>query len=170
MLKKLALISLTVSSACFASEDKREGSGKSCKPKGRYLELVNEYKDVSNDPNLSQEEKVDIIIDVTEEMRMVVVDDDCYMNQDYNDCMRESNAQQRGDYARCERNGNKDSCYDRADKNNDHRRAACERVGHSDNVKEVVESVSNTNKGDKGGRGSRGGKEGGRISAADRRR
>ena len=58
-------------------------------------------------------------------------------NREYNDCMRESNKQQRSDYDRCDRNKKGDKCYDRADKNNDNRRAACERVAHSDNARDT---------------------------------
>ncbi len=179
MIKALALSSLLVSGLCLgSSDDKRNGSGPNCQPNSwqsvttQYVELMNEYKDVQNDNSLTHEEKVEKLIEISEEMRQVDPEG-CYLNQDYNDCMRESNAQQRSDYDRCERNGNNDSCYDRADRNNDNRRGACERVGHSDNIKDGVESISN---GDHGGGssnsrgGSRGKKSGGHINAADRRR
>lgn len=163
MLKELAIVgSLAVSGLAFASSDLDERD----KPKNRweqisseYVELMREYKAVQNDMSLSQDEKVDRIMEITEEMRHVNPEGD-FLNDDYNSCMRESNAQQRSDYDRCERNGNNDKCYDRADKNNDNRRAACERVAHGDNVKDGVSDVA---------RNSSGKKSGG-INAADRRR
>lgn len=171
MIKKLALVgSLTVSSLCFGSAegDKREGSGPNCQPKtvwqnltDDYIHLMNEYKQTRDDDTIPHDEKIEKLVEISEEMRQVDPDG-FYLNDSYNDCMKESNAQQRSDYDRCERNGNNDKCYDRADKNNDNRRAACERVSHSDNVRDGVDSVA------RGGGGGK--KSGGRISAGDRRR
>ena len=153
MIKKLAIVgSLTVSSLCFASAegDKRGSPGPDCNPKNwhemtdKYEQLIREYEYVVNSDSLTEDEKIDRSIEISEEMRTL---DDCeFLNKDYNDCMKESNAQQRSDYDRCERNGNSDSCYDRADKNNDDRRAACERVSHADNIADTVRDSSGSSK------------------------
>lgn len=135
MLKELAVItSLTVSSLSFAASDldERDKPKKWWELTDSYTELMQEYKEVS-ESNACHEEKVRVLESVTERMRQLG-EDGVYLNEDYNKCMQESNAQQRSDYDRCDRNGGGDKCYDRADKNNNDRRAACERIAHSDNV------------------------------------
>jgi hypothetical protein len=176
MIKELALISgLAISGLSFGSGDMRGGSN--CNPNSwsemtdRYVELIKEYKSVAEDDSLTIEEKAERSQEISEEMRLI--DGDCeFLNDDYNSCMKESNAQQRSDYDRCDRNGGGDKCYDRADKNNDNRRAACERVSHADNIANTVQSANDR---DHGGGGSHGGSRGSSkkssgISAGDRRR
>lgn len=101
-----------------------------------YVSLMEQYQAVA-ESDLPQSVKAQKLWNISEEMRFLGIDG-IYLNKDYNDCMRESNKQQRSDYDRCDRNGGGDKCYDRADRNNDDRRAACERVAHSDNTSRTV--------------------------------
>lgn len=132
MIKKLTTcLLLTSSFAALATEsdgDKRMGPNDN----PRYAELLWDFQEVV-DSDAPQRQKVDQVIGITDKMRDLV----STQNKEYNDCMRESNAQQSKDYNRCDKNGGKDKCYDRADKNNNDRRAACERVAHSDNLKDA---------------------------------
>lgn len=179
MIKRLAIAGLLVSGLAFGSADgdKRNGSGPNCKPVNswefvttEYVQLMNEYKEVKEDTTLTHSEKVDRLMEISEEMRQVDPDG-CYLNQDYNDCMRESNAQHDKDYNRCDRNGGSDKCYDRADKNFDKRSDGCERVSHADKVGETISNWNNDKGSSSSGSGSRGGKKsGGMIGAGDRRR
>ena len=134
----------------------------------RYVQLIEEYKAVAQDETLTLEQKAERSKEISEKMSQI--DGEKYLNDDYNSCMRESNAQQDKDYNRCDRNGGNDKCYDRADRNAERREDGCERVSHVDNIANTVQSYN-----DKGGSSScrSGGsskKSGGHINAADRRR
>ena len=83
---------------------------------------------------MSQREKSEKVMEITDKMRNLAHVE----NKDYNRCMKESNQQQRSDYARCDKRGGSDKCYDRADRNAKSRSSGCERVAHSDNVRDTV--------------------------------
>ena len=134
MLKKLTIGLLFVSGIGFSSEgDQRQGPNDN----PLYRQLLWDYEDICKS-DMPQKRKAEELQGITEKMRGLAHVE----NKDYNSCMRESNKQQRSDYDRCDRNGSKDKCYDRADKNNDNRRAACERVAHSDNAKETAKATN----------------------------
>lgn len=134
MIKNTALCligSLFISGLGSASSENDLRDGPNDNP--LYKELVWDYEQVANS-NLPQSEKAKKAQEIAEKMRKLTGN----QNENYNDCMRESNKQQRSDYNRCDKNGGKDKCYDRADKNAESRKNSCERVAHSDNVKDTV--------------------------------
>jgi hypothetical protein len=62
--------------------------------------------------------------------------------KDYNTCMDRADSKNNADHDRCDKNKSGDACHDKADKQYEENRASCERVAHSDNLKETGKSWS----------------------------
>jgi len=119
-----------ISYLAYASEDDHRGDD-NCR-KRSYWDLQDLYITVA-ESELDQKTKATELQDISERMRKLCTIE----NRDYNKCMQESNKQQRSDYNRCDKTKGGDRCLNRADKNNGDRRAACERVAHSDNARDT---------------------------------
>lgn len=62
--------------------------------------------------------------------------------RDFNDCLKISCEKNDRDHDRCDRNGGGQTCHDKADKKFEDNRNSCERIGHSDNVKDTISNSS----------------------------
>lgn len=62
--------------------------------------------------------------------------------KDYNSCMERADNKNTADHNRCDKNKAGDACHDKADKQYEDNRASCERVAHSDNLRETGVSYS----------------------------
>lgn len=79
--------------------------------------------------------------------------------KDYNSCMKRADAKNTADHNRCDKSKAGETCHDKADKQYEDNRASCERVAHSDNLRETGVSYSGGGKykpqGTQDGNGSR---------------